>query len=100
MSDAPGLAQRLGGMTAWRARLGAAALAQALGGVTSNKILGLHSAAGDRTAYLQRPDLGRRLDDGSRAALALHAGGEVDLCFVIADGLSALAGGGHVAPRP
>lgn len=59
----------------------------------------LHSAATDRTHYLQRPDLGRRLDMASRELLQpLDAQtGEVleqrpfDVAFVIADGLSALA---------
>lgn len=54
----------------------------------------LHSAAPDRHAYLQRPDLGRRLDapsvDAVRAHVALHGGG-ADLAVVVADGLSALA---------
>ncbi len=56
--------------------------------------LRLHSAAEDRHAYLQRPDLGRRLDQASASELrgrsAIH-GGQHDLCIVIADGLSALA---------
>jgi len=55
----------------------------------------LHSAAPDRTHYLQRPDWGRRLDEPSRAkALALRpADGEtpLDLAVVLADGLSPLA---------
>jgi ethanolamine ammonia-lyase small subunit len=67
--------------------------------------LSLHSAAADRRTYLQRPDLGRRLDDHSRAKLGSlhgareHATGPAhhDLAFVIADGLSALAVHGHAA---
>lgn len=53
----------------------------------------VHSAATDRQMYLQRPDLGRKLDDASRAALTAAAGpaGGVDLSVVIADGLSARA---------
>jgi ethanolamine ammonia-lyase small subunit len=51
----------------------------------------LHSAADNRATYLQRPDLGRRLDDASRALLGAAAGAPSDLAFVIADGLSALA---------
>jgi ethanolamine ammonia-lyase small subunit len=54
----------------------------------------LHSAAGDRHSYLQRPDLGRRLHSDAAQQLrdyaAAHPGG-VDLAIVIADGLSALA---------
>ncbi|WP_332876886.1 ethanolamine ammonia-lyase subunit EutC [Massilia sp. S19_KUP03_FR1] len=51
----------------------------------------LHSAAENRATYLQRPDLGRRLDAASRALLGAGAGELYDLAFVIADGLSALA---------
>ena len=57
----------------------------------------LHSAAATRAGYLQRPDLGRRLDDASRARLAATAAG-VDLALVAADGLSALAVQRHAAP--
>ena len=55
----------------------------------------LDSAAGDRLTYLQRPDLGRRLSDESRAVLAAQPGQATarhfDISLVIADGLSALA---------
>lgn len=69
-------------------------------------VLDLHSAATDRRLYLQRPDLGRRLDDHSRAKLgSLHAGAHAgegvrrcDLAFVVADGLSALAVQRHALP--
>ncbi|MED5594069.1 ethanolamine ammonia-lyase subunit EutC [Janthinobacterium sp. P210006] len=57
----------------------------------------LHSAAATRAVYLQRPDLGRRLDDASRARLAAGVTG-VDLALVAADGLSALAVQRHAAP--
>ncbi|WP_460107969.1 ethanolamine ammonia-lyase subunit EutC [Pseudomonas sp. H1_F01] len=61
----------------------------------------LHSAAADRHSYLQRPDLGRRLDDASAQILedyaAAHPGG-VDLAIVVADGLSALAVHRHTLP--
>ena len=63
----------------------------------------LHSAASSRAVYLQRPDLGRRLDDASRARLAAEAAGVaavagVDVALVVADGLSALAVQRHAAP--
>lgn len=59
----------------------------------------LHSAATDRQSYLQRPDLGRRLDDASRARLQEgNASRGCDLAVVIADGLSALAVQRHAAP--
>lgn len=63
--------------------------------------LSLHSAAPDRHTYLQRPDLGRRLDDASVAILKEHAQanpGGYDLAVVIADGLSALAVERHSLP--
>lgn len=66
---------------------GVAAGAQALG----LDVVHLHSAAADRTTYLQRPDLGRRLDEASRALLQQRATEPVDLAFVVCDGLSALA---------
>ena len=48
------------------------------------------SLATDRRSYLARPDLGRRLNESSRNALAA-AGDGGDIVFVMADGLSALA---------
>lgn len=61
----------------------------------------LHSAAVDRDAYLQRPDLGRKLDDASVQTLTeyaqAHPGG-VDLAVVVADGLSSLAVHRHTLP--
>ncbi|UVM26767.1 ethanolamine ammonia-lyase subunit EutC [Pseudomonas sp. B21-021] len=61
----------------------------------------LHSAAGDRNSYLQRPDLGRKLSDQSAQTLReyaqAHPGG-VDLVIVVADGLSALAVHRHTLP--
>ncbi|MDP2817491.1 MAG: ethanolamine ammonia-lyase subunit EutC [Polaromonas sp.] len=61
----------------------------------AGEVLVLDSAAGDRLQYLQRPDLGRRLNDASRGRLkALPAPAIAlgfDLAVVMADGLSALA---------
>jgi ethanolamine ammonia-lyase small subunit len=54
----------------------------------------LRSAAGSRSIYLQRPDLGRRLDDNSEQHLQALEGGPphtYDIAFIIADGLSAFA---------
>jgi ethanolamine ammonia-lyase small subunit len=80
------------------ARLEAGALAKALGQFTHGEVLRLHSAAPDRATYLQRPDLGRRLDDASREILngrAAAAGNNAFrsplLALIVADGLSALA---------
>jgi ethanolamine ammonia-lyase small subunit len=61
----------------------------------------LHSQARDRQSYLQRPDLGRSLDDASRKLLAdhfSHANSSYDLAVILADGLSALAVERHAAP--
>lgn len=50
------------------------------------------SAAGDRTTFLLRPDLGRRLAPASRTLLAAAgATAASDLVLVVADGLSAPA---------
>ncbi len=70
--------------------------------------LAMHSAAADRATYLRRPDLGRRLDEPSIRALQMWRSQEaqeahsalsdaadvadaLDVCLVLADGLSALA---------
>lgn len=58
----------------------------------------VHSAAPDRVAYLLRPDLGRRLRSADRAALQAGAAAPADLCFVLADGLSAAAVQSHAVP--
>ncbi len=63
----------------------------------------LHSAAATRPIYLQRPDLGRQLDEESRQRLRTCGieGGlakSCDLALVVADGLSALAVQRHAAP--
>jgi len=59
-------------------------------------ILDVHSAAPDRPTYLQRPDLGRLLDEGSVTALGKHVG-DYDVAFILADGLSARATHDHAA---
>jgi ethanolamine ammonia-lyase small subunit len=61
-------------------------------------VIELKSAAHDRTTYLQRPDLGRSLDEASRrklANLAEKGAYDFDIAFVIADGLSAFAVNQH-----
>lgn len=67
----------------------------------SGQPLVLHSQAVDRMTYLQRPDLGRLLDDDSNERLtpaddAPEAA--CDLAIVVVDGLSALAVQQHAAP--
>ena len=68
--------------------------------------LTVHSAALDRSTYLQRPDLGRRLAPDSRHALEQFTAENAedaelkkrDVVFVIADGLSSLAVHEHAIP--
>lgn len=55
--------------------------------------LRIASAAGDRSEYLRRPDLGRRLSDTSREALVRASEIEAakpDLVILVGDGLSSL----------
>ncbi len=60
----------------------------------------LQSRAVNRTEYVRRPDYGRQLPPHSRERLAAYAAGGVppDLCFVLADGLSARAVQSHAVP--
>ena len=55
-------------------------------------VICLKSCAADRSIYLARPDLGRRVDP---MALAGIETGDFDVAFVIADGLSAAAVEAH-----
>jgi len=89
-------------------RLDAAALAVELERATQLEVLRLHSACEDRATYLQRPDLGRMLDEPSRARLAARDNGAsreragngrgCELAVIVADGLSALAVQRHAVP--
>lgn len=62
-------------------------------------VLRLHSRAADRDTYLQRPDLGRLLDDASIARLrrAAERLPPPDVVPVICDGLSSMAIAGQAA---
>jgi len=62
------------------------------------EVLLLHSAAKDRQTYLQRPDLGRKLDQSSFQNLQDRSQLGYDLAIVVADGLSALAVERHAVP--
>lgn len=83
-------------------------LAQTLDAVMEDQntpCLTLHSAATDRTTYLQRPDLGRRLDAASRELLttlktpaAPPSARPYDLALMVVDGLSAFAVEQNAAP--
>ena len=88
-------------------RLEAAALARILAEISGAEVLRLHSAAPDRATYLQRPDLGRKLDEAGRALLVRRAALDAPanpqspqfrLSLIVADGLSALAVERHAAP--
>ena len=88
-------------------RLEAAAMAAAMEEISGADVLRLHSAATDRATYLQRPDLGRRLDDSSRRLLVERdvdsGSGDTQastcrLALIVADGLSALAVERHAGP--
>jgi ethanolamine ammonia-lyase small subunit len=58
-------------------------------------VIGVRSRAADRSEYLRRPDLGRRLDAGSAEALARDAANACQLAIVVGDGLSAAAVHAH-----
>ncbi|MFZ1012958.1 MAG: ethanolamine ammonia-lyase light chain EutC, partial [Terracidiphilus sp.] len=80
------------------ARLEAAALAAKLADISGHEVLRLHSMAVDRATYLQRPDLGRILDQRSESTLEHLRHNSWELILVVADGLSALAVERHAAP--
>lgn len=77
------------------------AITEQLSQLSAEKHLGaplhLHSQAVDRMTYLQRPDLGRTLDENSRHTLLNFTAGQqntiakYDLAIVVVDGLSSLA---------
>ncbi|TYK67030.1 ethanolamine ammonia-lyase subunit EutC [Colwellia echini] len=61
-------------------------------------VIHLQSQANDRTTYLQRPDLGRKLDESARQSLVnfmdkrdISSKAQYDLAIVVVDGLSSLA---------
>lgn len=61
------------------------------------QIINLHSSVHNRMEYLQRPDLGRKLNEESKNILNKCQKG-FDLSIVIADGLSSLAIKNHLKP--
>jgi ethanolamine ammonia-lyase small subunit len=69
-----------------------AGFSAAIGG---RAVIEVASRAPDHAAYLQRPDLGRRLDETD--ARTLTATGD-DVAFIVGDGLSATAVEAHAAP--
>jgi ethanolamine ammonia-lyase small subunit len=83
-------------------------MASTLAEISGASVLRLHTAATDRATYLQRPDLGRRLDHASRKLLVERdvdypSSGKTQDCkcrlaLIVADGLSALAVERHAGP--
>ena len=57
-------------------------------------VIQVHSAAAYREQYLQRPDLGRKLDEESLEAIKFYQW-PCDVAIIIADGLSAMAVNNH-----
>lgn len=72
-------------------------LAQALA-TRAYPTLILQSQAANRSVYLQRPDLGRLLNAASAGSLNKRATAPVDVCIVVADGLSSTAVSHHAEP--
>lgn len=63
------------------------------------EVICLQSQAATRQIYLQRPDLGRKLDALSAEKITASATADVpDVVFIVADGLSSLAVNTHSVP--
>lgn len=58
---------------------------------SSLKLISLESSVQNRQQYLLRPDLGRILSESSRQFLKKYHTQKNDICFVVTEGLSALA---------
>lgn len=58
-------------------------------------VFSLKSKATDKHMYLQRPDLGRKLDENAIEQLSVFKDEQFDVCIIIADGLSATAVNNH-----
>lgn len=67
----------------------------ALRGTIGQDVIEVHSQAADRATYLQRPDLGRLLEEGDAARLEPTG---AQLALIIGDGLSAAAVARHAPP--
>ncbi len=64
---------------------------------TRTETLVIGTLAADRMTYLQRPDLGRRLNEESKAILH-RVSGDCDLAIIVSDGLSSMAVERHAPP--
>lgn len=60
-------------------------------------VISVNSLAKDRTVYLQRPDHGRKLNNGSIGKIE-NESSSADVAIIIADGLSATAINEHAVP--
>lgn len=65
--------------------------------IEAEKVIPLQSQAQSKPAYLQRPDLGRKLAPPSYAILEKEAKAN-DIALIVADGLSAMAVQNNAAP--
>jgi ethanolamine ammonia-lyase small subunit len=72
-------------------------LLEALAGIPLEAIA-VASRATERTLYLRRPDLGRRLSDADERRLEALSAAPMDLAIIIGDGLSAAAVNHHALP--
>ena len=61
-------------------------------------LFAVSTMASSKDEYLQRPDLGRRLDEDARTQLAARCAPQADLQIVIGDGLSVTAVSTQVPP--
>jgi ethanolamine ammonia-lyase small subunit len=62
-------------------------------------VIEVQSQAQDRIVYLQRPDLGRKLNEDSVEKIKEYSRGDyVDVALIVADGLSATAINEHATP--
>lgn len=59
--------------------------------VVQHQLFEVRTCAASKSEYLMRPDLGRKLDEASRARIANDCQRDVDFQIVIGDGLSAAA---------
>lgn len=57
----------------------------------------IKTRATDRSSYLQRPDLGRRLSEEAKSILARHSA-DIDLVIIASDGLSSMAVDRQIIP--
>lgn len=74
-----------------------AAFAEQVRGLGTDCLI-LDTPVADRSEYLRRPDLGRRLTDASRARLSTFANRDIDIALMISNGLSSTAVAMHGIP--